>query len=730
VRSRSGRRVVGRMLVAGALVAIAVGCAAGSALALPAGWAYELVSPGDALQASVQTGVGAPVGSRAWFQVLTPIVEGQPSGNITTGGAARIPNVGWQTRTLADPSAHGTLSYAFDAASEDASQVILHSCDVALIGCRGDVVFTKVGQDGLRTLMLSVPRSSFFAPMPTFAGSSADASSIFVMNADAGLGVPALLAVDTHSQGQGLYASHDGQVSFLGFDQNGAVLPCGEILANDTQTPFVGSGFEQGGLSADGSTVVFESPDPNAIANDPTDCPGPVDVYVRHSGQTLNISAPTNANPDQGATYVGNSRDGNTVYFVTASQLVPGDTDTDPDIYAADMTTPIPTITRITPDANIALDGDHPRVAVSPGGDFVYFEASNQINGQGTAGQANLFVYHAGTITFIATASADHFALGNALTGGSGSPITPDGRHLIFRSIDPLTGQPTGGRAMIFQYTFGAGLKCVSCRPDGNPPITSNDDKIGNPNVSGQVDQRVQSDDGKAVFFATDEPLVPEDLSPARDVYMWQDDGTPNGKLSLISSGQGKFDSFVGASADGKTVFFTTYDRLLPSVENDNLKLYAARLGGGFPAPPAAAVGCGGDACQGQSPTPPGLLAPGSMNFIGPGNKIDLTPKLTIARITSATKRALARSGHLTLAIRTNTPTTIHAALTARIGRHNIAAGSASKRLANAGTTHLTLHLSTHARAYLKTHHTLHVQITITSTGAAKHTITLTLHTS
>jgi hypothetical protein len=719
------------MLVAGALAAIAAGCATGPALALPAGWAYELVSPGDPLQASVQTGVGAPVGSRAWFQVVTPIVEGQPSGNITTGGAARIPNVGWQTQTLADPSTHGTLSYSFDAASEDASHVILHSCDVALINCRGDVVFTKVGQDGLRTLMLTVPRSSFFAPMPTFAGSSADASSVFVMNADAGGGTPPLLAGDTHSQGQGLYASHDGQVSFLGFDQNGAVLPCGEILANDTQTPFVGSGFEQGGLSADGSTVVFESPDPNAIANDPTDCPGPVDVYVRRSSQTFNISAPTNANPDQGATYVGNSRDGNTVYFVTASQLVSGDTDTDPDIYAADMTTPIPTITRITPDANIAQGGSGPAVAVSPGGDFVYFEASNQINGQGTAGQANVFVYHAGTITFIATASDGHFRLGNPLTSGQGSPITPDGRHLVFLSAAPLTGQPTGGRAMIFQYTFGVGLKCVSCRPDGNPPITSHDDNIGNLNVSGQVDQRVQSDDGKAVFFATDEPLLPQDLSPVRDVYMWQDDGTPNGKLSLISSGQGKHNSsFVGASADGRTVFFTTYDRLFPSVGNDNLKLYAARLGGGFPAPPAAAVGCSGDACQDQSPAPPGLLAPGSMSFTGPGNKADLTPKLTIARITSATKRALARLGHLTLTIHANTPTTIHAALTARIGRHNIAAGSTSKRLANAGTTHLTLHLSTHARTYLKTHHTLRIHITITSTETAKHTTALTLHTA
>jgi hypothetical protein len=714
-----------RFLLTVLAATLAVGCVPGLAGALPPGWSYELASPADPLQSDVSYGIAAPEGGHAWMQTVTPMVDGQPSGNITTVEATRLAGVGWQDASLADPAAPGSPSYGFAAASGDGSRVILQGCDQTFLGCRGAFRFQRVEQDGSRITMLNVPRSAFLDPVPTFAGNSTDLARIFVQNA---AGAPPLLSADTHVHGQGLYASDNGQVEFLGFDQNETVLPCGEILANDTQV-FIGSGFEQNGLSADGSTVVFESPDPAAINNDPTDCPGPVDIYVRRGGKTFDISAPANASPDLGATYVGNSQDGNTVYFVTSSQLVPVDTDPDPDVYAADMTTSIPTITRLTPDANITNDSG-PRVVVSPGGDFVYFEASNQINGQGSAGEPNLYVYHAGTVSFIATASSGHFALGNPLTSGQGSPVTPDGRHLVFVSPASLTGQPTGDRRMIFQYTFGAGIKCVSCRPDGNPPVTSDNDVISNSNPPAQLDQRVQSDDGTRVFFATLEPLLPEDISPAIDVYMWQDDGTPNGKLSLISSGQSPHGSgLVGANADGTSVLFTSYDRLLPGVDQDAKKVYAARQGGGFPLPPGVKPRCMGDACQPQPAARPALAAVPSATYQGPGNTLAPAPTLTIGRLSIAAKRTLARTGRLTLTIRTTVPTAIQATLTARIGKHQLTVGSASKRLSKAARTRLTIHLTGSARNYLKAHHTLKVRLTVTSTDGIRHTLAFTLHT-
>jgi hypothetical protein len=735
VRSISGRWT-GPTVLAGVLATLVMACTASLAGALPAGWSYELVSPADPLQSDVSYGVAAPQGDHAWFQTITPMIDGQPSGNITTVAATRIAGVGWQSVSLAEPGAPGVPSYWFMASSEDASRVVVQSCDQTFLGCRGAVTFQRISQNGARTTMLSVPRSSFFDPVPLFAGSSSDLSRIFVQNADAST-TPPILAADTHIQGQGLYASHDGHVEFVGYDQNGTVLPCGEVLANNATAAGNGTGFEQNGLSADGTTVVFESPDPNAINNDPADCPGPIDVYARRGGQSFDISAPTNANPNLGATYVGNTRDGNTVYFVTTSQLVASDTDTDPDIYAANMTTPTPTITRITPDANIAQGGSGPAVTVSPGGDFVYFEATNQINGQGTVGEPNLYVYHAGAITFIATASSGHFALGQPLTSGSGSPVTPDGRHLVFLTPSPLTGQPTGGRRMIFQYTFGAGIKCVSCRPDGNPPTLTDPgtDQLVNANPPAQLDQRVQSDDGKRVFFNTLEPLLPQDISPAIDVYMWEDNGTPNGKLTLISTGRSNHGSgFVGASADGNSVLFTTYDRLLPGVGQDTKKVYAARLNGGFPATPAQAAECAGDACRGMLSLPPVLTGISTAVADGRGNPPSgggSVVRLVVGKISRNAQLRLARNGALTLALRATGADTIRTSFAARIGGRYITSSSASRKLGKAGSVRIALHLSTRARTYLAKHHTLHVRITIndTATGTSRR-INFTLHTA
>jgi hypothetical protein len=731
VRSVLGGRSRGRrVLLAGVLATLTLACMPEPTLGLPAGWSYELVSPTDPLQSSVQYGAASPEGNHAWFVTITPVIEGQPSGNVTTVGATRVAGMGWQGVSLADPGFPGSLLYTFDAAAEDASRVIVQSCDELLLGCRGDVTFQRLAQDGSRTIMLRVPRTSLPTPVPRFAGNSADVSWIFVQNADAASGVPPLLAADTHVEGQGLYASHNGQVEFLGFDPNGAVLPCGEILANNVVTNGNGSGFEQNGLSADGSTVVFESPDPTTIDNDPTDCPGPVDVYVRRGSQSVDISAPRSPNPDLGATYVGNSQDGNTVYFVSASQLVASDTDTDPDIYAYDV--PSDTIARITPDANVTDAGSGAfSVAVSPSGDFVYFEALNQINGQGTAGQVNLYMYHAGTITFIATGSASHFTLGHPLTNGEGSPLTPDGRHLVFLSSDPLTGQPTGGRRMIFQYTFGAGIKCVSCRPDGASPFTSLDDRLSNNNVVAQVDQRIQSDDGHRVFFDTLEPLTAQDISPARDVYVWENDGTLRGRVALISGGESRHNSsFVGASTDGNSVFFTTTDRLLPAVHQDTLKLYVARLGGGFPSPSATTAACTDDGCQPQPATPPSLRSVATATVNGPRNHFDHVPTLTIDRITRAAKLKLVRTGRITLTLHTNTPTAIRVTLTARIHGRWITTVTTTRMLKNAAATRIVLRLNARARADLTAHHSLRLHVTITTTNTQPKRLIFTVHTT
>ena len=73
----------------------------------------------------------------------------------------------------------------------------------------------------------------------------------------------------------------------------------------------------------------------------------------------------------------------------------------------------------------------------------------------------------------------------------------------------------------------------------------------------------------------------------------------------------------MDASASGNDVFFTTAESLL-SQDPGSIDAYDARVGGGFPPPPAPKPDCEGDC---QTPTPPSAdPPPTSSEFHGPGN--------------------------------------------------------------------------------------------------------------
>jgi len=64
-------------------------------------------------------------------------------------------------------------------------------------------------------------------------------------------------------------------------------------------------------------------------------------------------------------------------------------------------------------------------------------------------------------------------------------------------------------------------------------------------------------------------------------------------------------------------VFFTQRANLAPGASNENVKLYDARVGGGFP---EASTACVGSGCQGVPPAPPIFATPSSVTFAGVGD--------------------------------------------------------------------------------------------------------------
>jgi hypothetical protein len=152
---------------------------------------------------------------------------------------------------------------------------------------------------------------------------------------------------------------------------------------------------------------------------------------------------------------------------------------------------------------------------------------------------------------------------------------------------------------------------------------------------------RYLTEDGKHLFFTSPDPLVPSDTNGARDAYQY-DTGT--GQVRLLSTGQCNCDSyFVEASPDGKDAFFVTGERLVGIDTDKQADLYDARVGGGIAAQnPAPPFECQGDACQ-PAPAPPNDPTPASSVFSGAGNTT--SQRGTKGRKCGKTARKVRRNG-------------------------------------------------------------------------------------
>lgn len=314
---------------------------------------------------------------------------------------------------------------------------------------------------------------------------------------------------------------------------------------------------------------------------------------------------------------------------------------------------------------------------VSQGFTAFYFHVQSQIPGTEAppllpvAGEQNLYRYDfaAHALRFVVQ---DHSLFGTPST-------SPDGRYLYFeagntcyrqhtyRAGDPVgvAGLPVGNpecptlkdpaalglfaSQQLYRYDSVAdAVECISCASpfdsEPKPSSTFGDAKRLEP---GGFESIVASANGDFAFFSTAAALLPSDVdgeimpnpespqsgnafdsantSPSSDVYEWRADGVNGcahvqGCLALITSGRGGLIvRILGSTLTGSDVFFSTAERLVPQDKDGQVDIYDARVGGGFPPPPARPVECEGDACS-TPPNPPNDTSPSSFTFSGAGN--------------------------------------------------------------------------------------------------------------
>jgi hypothetical protein len=291
-------------------------------------------------------------------------------------------------------------------------------------------------------------------------------------------------------------------------------------------------------------------------------------------------------------------------------------------------------------------------IGASNDGEYIYFTATGSLATGASAGGANLYLWHAGTTTFIATlASSDGTAVQpfNAICivavrcSGVGdwsaslrfrtAGVAADGHGVAFMSNQslPAEGYPHGysneglQEVYVYEAEGGGHLFCVSCSPSGEqPPVDEEEAAAWLPvDWKDSYAQHWLSEDGGRVVFESAEPLVASDTNGKIDVYEWESHGTGSctenaGCVYILSSGSSQSGSWLaGESSSGNDVFIITRSQLTPQDPNSAYNLFDARVGGVQPVTPPQ---CQGTGCQGLPSAPPIFATPPSQTFNGVGN--------------------------------------------------------------------------------------------------------------
>ena len=426
-------------------------------------------------------------------------------------------------------------------------------------------------------------------------------------------------------------------------------------------------------LSSDGSRALVTAPvtSTGSVSNggtgtdasqlyelDDRGTPDPADDVTLH----VNASELQPPATSQSATFETASTDAERVFFSSAEQLTrsPGG---GLYLWRRQAGTNGEHLTLIAPGALGAI-------GAAQDGRRVYLVAGSQLVPGGPAvSEAGIFLWEddgsaAGRLSFVGgigfgDASANINAMPWNLVPRV-SRVTPDGGALLFevsdgRALAPRRvhgscpgGNPNAGSngrcSELYLYRaedstpLAPDVRCVSCGPPGT---VTEANALVNVRAGAGASQvtwhlsRALSADGRRVFFSTAAALAPGDANGRVDAYEYDADSDA---AHLLSSGTDTADAyFLDASASGDDVFLLTRERLSGWDTDEAYDVYDARVGGGFPDPPAPAPPCVADGCHGTPRAPPPPPTLGSSVFAGAGTRH--------ARAAPRAKRC--RSGHV-----------------------------------------------------------------------------------
>jgi hypothetical protein len=356
-------------------------------------------------------------------------------------------------------------------------------------------------------------------------------------------------------------------------------------------------------------------------------------------GQVLEVSASeTTATPANGARFEAASPDGSTIFFRANHGLDAEGTDDEPkgeqcgplsgetvdsgsppveakacDLYAYDVTSE--ELTDLTVDANpadplgaaiqgtVAVDGDGSRAYFAALGQLTPGEGHTYAQNTAAGGRVNVYLHDSEAdpgeelayVTNLRWAEAMQFSLmrfESSLT----AQASADGARLLYAATSRQSWYEGGGGAVAYLYDADVDeIRCVSCRPEGEPTAIAVDGQLfpgitDSPRLLAPVDFELNSlsADGSRAFFISTDVLMPGAEQGRPNVYEWEDGqlyflavAERLGKAGVLNELNGY--RGMSADADGSSAFLATIRPLAPQDRDAISDVYAVRVDGEVP---------------------------------------------------------------------------------------------------------------------------------------------------
>jgi Ca2+-binding RTX toxin-like protein len=322
-------------------------------------------------------------------------------------------------------------------------------------------------------------------------------------------------------------------------------------------------------ISADGRFVAFSSAATNLV---PGDTNRDYDIFVRDTltNTTTRVSVDSAGNQGNGGSYSASiSPDGRFVAFDSnAANLVPGGTNRSRDIYVRDTLTNTTTRESLDSAGNQANSPSY-SASISADGRFVAFgsSASNLVPGD-TNNTFDIFVRDrlTNTTTRVSVDSAGNQANSRSV----GSSISADGRFVAFHSdaSNIVSGDTNGKRDIFVRDRLTNTTTRVSF------------DSAGNQANSESYYPSISADGRFVAFLSNASNLVPGDTNNRDDIFVRDRLTNTTTRVSVDSAGnQGNRSSFgASISADGRFVAFESLASNLVEDTNDSYDIFVVDI--------------------------------------------------------------------------------------------------------------------------------------------------------